>query len=204
MNNTPLLLIIVITALIFIGGFLYFYPLDEGAADLRARAQEYCGEQNVAAVEISRSTGYIKVTSSLLGGGATYYPEDGEEPLQCPVVGPDAMSEACKNILDITDWEVVCTVEEQVNNETNEFDKTGNLVRNNPGMEPGVWHLVFEEPGAPALSVQLQFTSSSICADGAENNTCDPEELTEGGRVHILGEESGEGVIRVIRLEPST
>lgn len=35
------------------------------------------------------------------------------------------------------------------------FDQEGNLVRNNPGMKAGVWYLVYEKPGQPALGSEL-------------------------------------------------
>ena len=80
------------------------------------------------------------------------------------------------------------------------FDQIGNLARDNPGMEEGIWYLVYEEAGQPALTKALIFSQSSICAQGVENMTCDPENLSSGARVRILGEEEDESV-RVIRLE---
>ena len=85
-----------------LGAFLLLYPTQRDTTDLAARALPYCELEHVAGVEISRSAGYIKVISSLLGGGATYYPEDGGQPVECPVVGPDAMSEECKLFLTST------------------------------------------------------------------------------------------------------
>lgn len=81
-----------------------------------------------------------------------------------------------------------------------DFEKTGNLVKDNPGMEEGVWYLVFDEPGAPGSNVKLDFTESSICAEGQENNTCDPTQFTQGDRVKVLGQ-SADGMVRVMRLE---
>lgn len=310
--------IIAVLAIIAVGAFLYFYPLTKETTDLAERAQAYCVEENVAAVEISRSAGYIKVVSSLLGGGSTYYPENGGQPLECPVVGPDAMSAECRAVLDITDWETICepgaarqpTDEEAelvgfgfiqdfialapgalenpqavasayaalstsaraaisedslVNDlaqfvgvqdvpdqgasvedlqvisdnqailvvglnysgsgrvlrnvhlvvENGEwkvdristtaermlFDQTGNLIRNNPGLEPDVWYLSYEQVGQPGLTVMLQFEPSSVCAEGDVNSTCDPDALEQGQRVHILGEWVDVEAVRVIRLE---
>lgn len=87
---------------------LLVYPLRRESTDLAVRAQAYCDMENVAGVEISRSAGMIKVISSLLGGGADYYPENGGQPTVCPVVGPDAMSDECRALLDVNDWEVIC------------------------------------------------------------------------------------------------
>mgnify|MGYP006195663719 FL=1 len=85
--------------------------------------------------------------------------------------------------------------------EAEEFEREGNLTRNNPGMEPDIWYLIYEEPGQPALNTQLVFDATSICADGDENTTCDPETLETGMRVYILGEQEDDQSVRVIRLE---
>jgi len=37
------------------------------------------------------------------------------------------------------------------------FIKTGNVVMNNPGMEEGIWYLIYEEPGSPAQIIELFF-----------------------------------------------
>jgi hypothetical protein len=65
-------------------------------------AAEFCGQENVAGVY--ECSGYVKVVSSLLGGGATYYNIDGQ-PVSCPVVGPDAESQQCRTLsqLECTD-----------------------------------------------------------------------------------------------------
>jgi hypothetical protein len=56
------------------------------------QAKDFCGQANVAMVYVCGN--YFGVVSSLLGGGTTFY-KDGNQ-VQCPVVGPDAMSEECK------------------------------------------------------------------------------------------------------------
>jgi len=60
-------------------------------------AAPYCGQANVAEVNVCGN--YIAVTSSLLGGGITYYKTDGAS-FSCPVVGPDSMSPECKGIYE--------------------------------------------------------------------------------------------------------
>lgn len=81
------------------------------------------------------------------------------------------------------------------------FEAVGNLVRNNPGMDPDVWHLVYEESGAPGLIVKLQFTQASICARGVENDICNYDMFEQGQRVHVSGERVTESAINVVRLE---
>jgi len=80
------------------------------------------------------------------------------------------------------------------------FDQTGNLTRDNPGLEAGFWYLVYEMPGQPALTKQLLFESSSVCAQRAENMTCQTETFSQGEKVRIIGEET-DGQVRVVRLE---
>ena len=60
---------------------------------LEPAARQYCGGTNVAGVYSCDE--FIRVTSSLLGGGSTYYDGNGTILAQCPVVGPDSMSEEC-------------------------------------------------------------------------------------------------------------
>ena len=59
-------------------------------------AETFCNTPQVEAIYVCGT--HIKVVSSLIGGGSTYYTvENGEldEGTQCPVVAPDAMSEEC-------------------------------------------------------------------------------------------------------------
>ncbi|MEY4731312.1 MAG: hypothetical protein RL681_258 [Candidatus Parcubacteria bacterium] len=78
---------------------------ESGEGNITARAEAYCIKQDVAAVFISGNT--IKVVGSLLGAGATYIRADGTE-LQCPVVAPDAISDACKAIQAVEYWTEIC------------------------------------------------------------------------------------------------
>ena len=110
MNQSPFSRLLIIATLLFAGSmlFLFFYPMRRETTDLAVRAQAYCGVENVAAVEISRSQGVIKVVSSLLGGGADYYPENGGQPISCPVVAPDVTTPECAALQSVTDWESIC------------------------------------------------------------------------------------------------
>lgn len=112
MKNTTLWIII---GLVLLGGVIAYtlLPSEAQPADLTTRARAYCDGQNVVAVHISRSEGIIRVTSSLLGGGATYH-GNGDESLQCPVVDPDSMSMECRAMMEIADWERVCGEEEDM------------------------------------------------------------------------------------------
>ena len=80
-----------------------------------------------------------------------------------------------------------------------DFDETGNLVVDTPGLPPGVWHLVYEAPGAPALTAALEFTAQSQCllATGAAFS-CD--ELDVGVRARVEGQQLPDGSVRVLRV----
>lgn len=62
------------------------------------------------------------------------------------------------------------------------FSVDGTLTKDNPGQEMGYWYLVYEEPGKPALSVQLRFGQTALPA------------LQVGERVHVSGNKNGDTV----------
>jgi len=70
------------------------------------------------------------------------------------------------------------------------FSRTGNLVIDNPGMEPGVWYLIYEDPGSPANSAKLSFDSKSVCRN--QDNSC--LDLVVGERVSVKGIKGGDTV----------
>lgn len=79
------------------------------------------------------------------------------------------------------------------------FEETGNLVKNNPGMKPDAWHLVYEAPGQPAVTTELAFNNKSECVTGENKQTCKPDEFSQGARAHVKGTEK-EGVVTVETL----
>jgi uncharacterized protein (UPF0333 family) len=68
-------IIVVLIALVGAGAYYAYSTLQdsEPVTDIALKAQSYCSKENTASVEISRSSGFIKVVTTLLGGGATYY-----------------------------------------------------------------------------------------------------------------------------------
>ncbi len=64
------------------------------------------------------------------------------------------------------------------------FSAEGNVTRNNPGQKPDIWYLVYETPGKPSLSVELDLNSA----------TNPYIELTQGERVRVEGILSGDVV----------
>ncbi|MBN2454483.1 hypothetical protein JXB11_02970 [Candidatus Woesearchaeota archaeon] len=69
---------------------------EEPCETLQEKAAKFCEDENVDSVYICGER--IHVVSSLLGGGSTYYLADGSQ-VSCPVVGPDYISEECKQIM---------------------------------------------------------------------------------------------------------
>lgn len=57
----------------------------------------FCAKENVSGVHVCGD--HIIVMSSLIGGGSTIYDATGNLVAQCPVVGPDSMSDECKHFL---------------------------------------------------------------------------------------------------------
>ncbi|MFP4022720.1 MAG: hypothetical protein ACLFNR_01020 [Candidatus Paceibacterota bacterium] len=75
-----------------------------------------------------------------------------------------------------------------------DFSEKGRIVINNPGYPEGVWHLLYEKPGAPALSEALLFDEESICLE-EEESVCDPSSLESGLMVSVKGLQKDEGVL---------
>lgn len=63
-----------------------------------------------------------------------------------------------------------------------DFKETGNLTQ-----EQGVWTLVYEKPGAPALTVELEFGDISRCLDEYADQSCSPEYWQAGDRAEVIG-----------------
>ncbi|OGE74050.1 MAG: hypothetical protein A3I07_01200 [Candidatus Doudnabacteria bacterium RIFCSPLOWO2_02_FULL_42_9] len=72
--------------------------------------------------------------------------------------------------------------------ETN-FDFTGHIVRNNPGLKPDTWYLIYEKPGQPALNVELKFDEKSFCFVNDQSIFCSEYTFTVGQAIHVEGVE---------------
>jgi hypothetical protein len=59
----------------------------------------------------------------------------------------------------------------------NAFSSEGNVTRNNPGQKPDIWYLVYERPGSPALSFELDLHSAEVSISS----------LSQGTRVQVTG-----------------
>jgi len=75
------------------------------------------------------------------------------------------------------------------------FSETGNLVKDNPGFKPGVWYLVYEKPGAPALNAELKFNEDSFCQVGSVSQSCQITPFEAGDRAQVTGWKIDDAVI---------
>ena len=71
----------------------------------------------------------------------------------------------------------VDTTCQKIGQNTSAFSAEGTVVKDNPGLRPGVWYLVYERPGAPALSVELDLNAVDVPYI----------DLRQGERVHVEG-----------------
>lgn len=83
------------------------------------------------------------------------------------------------------------------------FMEEGNIKNMATGeIEEDDWILVYEKPGAPALTVGLIFTTESRCVvEKGIPLFCNTANFEQGERVLVMGAPDGEGKIVVERLE---
>lgn len=77
------------------------------------------------------------------------------------------------------------------------FTKTGNLVKDLPGLEREGWFLSYEREGEPGLTVKLEFDEESNCSFKNKHDAC-KELLAEnliGTRVKVEGEKDEKKVL---------
>lgn len=78
------------------------------------------------------------------------------------------------------------------------FNKIGHLVKDNPGLKPGVWFLVYEAPGAPALTQELLFDKDSVCITNGQTGECPDVLLPLSSFIRVEGDLYN-GVVRVFK-----
>src|SRR6056297_376367 len=72
------------------------------------------------------------------------------------------------------------------------FVEEGVMVYGNPGMEEGVYYLVYDKPGAPGANVKLVFQEDSECKV-LEEGDCSSISEAEDKRVKVYGVPVNEG-----------
>jgi hypothetical protein len=78
---------------------------------------------------------------------------------------------------------------EETSRTDNDFSEQGNIVG-----EDSDWSLVYEEPGKPALKVNLVFGPETSCADDDGPRPCLPPFWSNGDRVKVSGQITGNAV----------
>ena len=68
-----------------------------------------------------------------------------------------------------------------------DFSETGNITKDNPGMKQGIWYLVYEKPGEPALNAELKFNEDSLCQTGSISQLCQETTIETGDRAEVTG-----------------
>lgn len=76
-----------------------------------------------------------------------------------------------------------------------QFTAEGNIVRNNPGLKPDTWYLVYESAAAPALTTELIFDAESECVSEGRTISCALTTFPQGTRAHIAGTTMGDGIL---------
>lgn len=94
----------------------------------------------------------------------------------------------------------------EVEAQATDFAEVGTITVNNPGQGQGVMYLVYEKPGAPALSKELQLDELSVCASGSGAAPCMAMSVTfdaafHGRRAIVEGILLGENALLVRRLQ---
>lgn len=82
------------------------------------------------------------------------------------------------------------------------FTHDGNLIKQGAGTETEGWIFLYEEPGHPALPVNLIFQHFSLCDFGDGEKSCQIKlnKIESGIRVHLEGDKEG-NEITVIKLK---
>ncbi len=195
-------------------------PLQEGASTTAQQIAQLLGEKynrptERVLVEVATDTGAFAKGSVNFenepGGGLWFAVKtdagwklayDGNGIIPCNAVHtydlPVAMVPQC------IDTEHENALIDRVSNgaEHTDWSKKGALVMNAPGMKPDTWYLVYEEPGAPALSMELLFTTQGRCTgEGASSTSCIPEGTKSGTRAQVEGDMVSKNSLRVHRIE---
>lgn len=76
-----------------------------------------------------------------------------------------------------------------------DFEETGTLTRNQPGLTPGVWYLSYKESGQADLTMRLSFDDNSECLTGTSRGACERSIFENNLAVTIRGTKDGNGVL---------
>ena len=80
-------------------------------------------------------------------------------------------------------------------NENYNFQATGTLTKDGPGLKSGIWYLVTDLPGEPMSKIELNFFEKSECYIGSFLTECGKLNFPNGTRVIVSGNKTANLVI---------
>ena len=180
-KSTAYLLAILILVFALVGIFAYWQVTNEPLETLPTN--NHTDDQSLVKNYLQTNISQLTPEPAVLGG--TFYVTEikCENPGECLVEYEDghialvglAKYQINNGQVEVKEFQIVGTDE-------NTVEKTGYLTDSN-----GVWVLVYEEPGKPALTLDLVFDQQSNCLINEEPKVCVPEDLIVGSRVTIQG-----------------
>jgi hypothetical protein len=96
-KNLLIAILVILIIAVIVATTIIIYPIFSNPS-FESQAKKFCHQTNVNSVEICNNQ-MIEITSTLLGGGATYHHRDGTI-FSCPIISPDTMSANCKAIFN--------------------------------------------------------------------------------------------------------
>lgn len=85
--------------------------------------------------------------------------------------------------------------------EPTNFSRIGVMVINNPGFKPGVPYLIYEEPGKPALNVELRFDDLSLFVSGSVSFMVNTQDTSWHGQGVVLEGIEKQGVVLARKIK---
>ena len=67
------------------------------------------------------------------------------------------------------------------------FNHIGNFQMSDPKLRSNEFYLIYEAPGAPAMTARLYFNSKTICQDYSGESLCSNPLFGNGARIQVLG-----------------
>lgn len=142
-------------------------------------------KQNMVAEYIRENINELSPDKAVLGGTFMVESIDFEDPNNCTVAYEDGHIALSAEVnFDILPSNEIVINSFQVKNGTgpDNFKRTGNLTK--PGNE---WVLLYELPGQPALTAELNFTNRSVCYKERAVIPCEPSNWQIGDRAEVSG-----------------
>lgn len=78
---------------------------------------------------------------------------------------------------------------------TFDVEETGTLMRNTPGLTPGVWYISYEETGEPAFTKRLSFAENAECIVRGQRSACPRSIFEQDLLVTVRGTDENGGIL---------